>query len=283
MNGRHVRFRRATQNPAYRPADELNEGSMGNHRALATSGVNEGDAPVMFATIRKADVGARCFRGCARLRVTFSRGSSSLPDDARYRAAWGANPGDDMKTASLLLAGTALVALGFHSLPAGAVEQSFVVAQANPKPDAEPRTRAQQRQDRLDRQEQRQQQQAPAVRSSSNPRRRLKPPFRRPRRRPHRPKRLRPRHKSIATLSKTHRGPKARPLIRRRRPPHRTSSARPRPRSGMTGARTPIATIAGPRRSSSLREQERSTQQSPTPQNDRGRNNQNADTPRDRQ
>jgi outer membrane protein OmpA-like peptidoglycan-associated protein len=68
-----------------------------------------------------------------------------------------------MKTASLLLAGTALVALGFHSLPAGAVEPSFIVAQATPKPDAEPGA-ARRAQQRLERQEQRQKQQAPAVR-----------------------------------------------------------------------------------------------------------------------
>ncbi len=181
-----------------------------------------------------------------------------------------------MKTASLLLAGTALVALGFHSLPAGAVEQSFIVAQATPKPDPEPRAggRAQQRQER---QEQRQQQ-APAVRQQQPA-----------------PQTQAPAPQTQAPAAQTQ-APAPAPQINRsvQQETPKPQSAPP-PAAAQNDQRPPAAGQRDDRRQSTDRDdrrpaaqqqpaqQERSTQQSTTPQNERDRQNRNADTQRDRQ
>ena len=147
-----------------------------------------------------------------------------------------------MKTASLLLAGTALVALGFHSLPAGAVEQSFIVAQATPKPDAEPPRggRAQQRQER---QEQRQQQ-APAVRQQQ-PAPQTQAPA------PQTPAPAAQTQTPAPQINRSVQQEAPRLQSAPPPPPRRTSSVRRQRASAMTDARAPIVTIAGRQRSSS--------------------------------
>ncbi len=197
-----------------------------------------------------------------------------------------------MKTASLLLAGTALVALGFHSIPAGAVEQSFIVAQANPKPDAEPPRggRAQQRQERQDGRTPATAGaggEAAAARGADPGAGGADPGARGPD--PEHPLR-----ESIATFSRRRRGCRARRETSRPRP--RTSSVRPQRASATTGAnRARIATTASLRRSSSplsrsvrpsnrLRRRTTATVRigTRTHQRDRQNQNQNADTQRDR-
>ena len=174
-----------------------------------------------------------------------------------------------MKTASLLLAGTALVALGFDSLPASAIEQSYIVAQASPKTDVEPRGgRAQQRQERREeRQEQRQQQQAPAARQQQ-PAPQTQAPA---------PQNNRSVQQESPRLQSAPRNetPSARGQ-NEQRPPGASERDDRRQQSTDRDDRKPAAQQQPP-------QQERSTQQTTTPQNDRDRQNRNADTQRDRQ
>jgi outer membrane protein OmpA-like peptidoglycan-associated protein len=178
-----------------------------------------------------------------------------------------------MKTASLLLAGTALVALGFHSIPAGAVEQSFIVAQTNPKPDAEPRPgRAQQRQER----QERQQQQAPAVRQQQPAAQTQAPAAQAP-----------------APAAQTQAPAAPAPQINRNAqqetprlqsaPRNETAPARAQNEQRPPAATRPDRDDRRPAAQQQPAQQERSTQQSTTPQNERDRQNRNADQQRDRQ
>lgn len=165
-----------------------------------------------------------------------------------------------MKTASLLLAGTALVALGFQTLPAGAVEQSFIVAQANPKNDAEPRggQRAQQREERREQRQDQRQQQAPAAKQQQQPAPQTQAPA---------PQN----NRSVQQES-----PRLQSTPRNEPPPAAAQNQRDDKRPGADrDDRRPAA-------QQQPAQQERSTQQSTTPQNERDRNNRNADTQRDR-
>jgi outer membrane protein OmpA-like peptidoglycan-associated protein len=210
-----------------------------------------------------------------------------------------------MKTASLLLAGTALVALGFHSLPAGAVEQSFIVAQANPKADEEPRAgrRAQERQ------QQQQQQQAPAARPQqpqapapqnnrsvqqeaprlqSAPRN--EPPPARVQNEP--PARVQseqrppaaqqqPAQQERSTQQTT--TPQSAPQTQT--PPARVQNEQRPPAAAQRDDRRQLGTGRDDRRPAAQQQpgqQERPAQQTTTPQNERDRRNQNADQQRDR-